>query len=1303
MTHTKRRGPLALALLYALFAGLWILLSDHLLTTLTTDSGLLTLLQNIKGEAFVAATALLLFLLMRREQRRREHRDAKILEFEQRLRLQSAVLESAANAIVITDREGRILWVNPAFSHLTGYGVEEAPGQNLRLLKSGQHEASLYQELWETILSGRVWHGEIVNRRKDGSLYTADLTIAPVRDQRGEISHFIGISHDITERKRAEAALRESQEKFRNLVENTSDWVWEINERGVYTYVSPRVRNILGYAPEELLGKTPFDIMPADEAKRVAEIFAPISGRMESFVLLDNVNLHKAGHRVVLETSGVPIFDSHRRFRGYRGIDRDITSRKTAEEALAKRTRQLEALREVTGEITQELDLTAVLRLITRQAEELVGGESGAIYLWDEAAQVLIPRAWHGLGDWVGEIRRRLDDGVTGIVAARRQGLIVNDYRNSPYRNPIYVERTGITAALAEPLLYRDRLLGVITVNRDENGYPFTEPDRQILSLFAHQAAVAIENAWLHETTVRRAQQLTTLTELTRVLTTVLDSHQVAREILAAAQVLIPDAVGRLWEWSDLDAEPHLVAAVGLRDATGGHRPSRHPGEGVAGLAASTREPVIIPEVTTDPRFLNRAWAEAEGLLSCLILPLLYGDRATGILAIYTRTPHHFVDDEVGLLLSFAGQAAIAIENARLHEAALRRGEQLETLLGAFRSVMSGLDLQGSLDRIVAEAVRSSGCSHVKLLLLDRQNGVLRIGALQGTSLPPEFTFPLGTSLSGLVAQTGQPVYRAEVVTDPLNTLREQDEAAGVVTYLGLPIQSRDEVLGVLTFNTSTPRQYTSEEMAYLMSFAAQAAIAIENARLHGATVRRGEELAALLRATRSVMSGLDLRETLDRILKEASHIVGTPHVKVLLVDREAQVLRLAALAGRPAALLKGFQLPLGVGHSGIVAATGKPLYVRDCPNDPRNLYTDQDRELGLITYLGLPILIRGEILGVLTFNTEEQRQYSPEQIAYLTSFADMAAVAIENARLYQEISQQAITLEQRVQERTRALEAVNRELQAASRHKSAFLANMSHELRTPLNSIIGFAEVLQDQAAGPVTEKQVRFLGHIHQSGKHLLDLINDILDLSKVEAGKLTLKPRALSVAITLGDVLVLTRALAAKKSQRLLIDIEANLPSLQADPVRFKQICFNLMSNAIKFTPTGGSITLTARQVDPETVSRGRGETENRGTAASVAPVRRLTDSPIHGDRKVLEITVRDTGIGIRTEDLPRLFQDFVQLESVETKRHEGTGLGLALTKRLVDLHGGRIWVESEGEGQGSTFTVILPFAGLKEVRQ
>ncbi|MGH7408296.1 MAG: sensor histidine kinase, partial [Candidatus Methylomirabilales bacterium] len=213
--------------------------------------------------------------------------------------------------------------------------------------------------------------------------------------------------------------------------------------------------------------------------------------------------------------------------------------------------------------------------------------------------------------------------------------------------------------------------------------------------------------------------------------------------------------------------------------------------------------------------------------------------------------------------------------------------------------------------------------------------------------------------------------------------------------------------------------------------------------------------------------------------------------------------------------------------------------------------------------------------------------------------------------------------------------------------------------------SIMGFSEVLKGQTVGPLNAKQVRYVGHIHQSGKHLLQLINDILDLAKVEAGKFVLEPVALPVEATLEDILVIARGLANKKAQTIEAQIEPDLPPLQADPVRFKQILFNLLSNAIKFTPEQGRITLGARRA-PET-----------------------------GD--CLEISVTDTGIGIKAEDLPRLFQEFVQLEAAATKRYEGTGLGLALTKRLVELHGGRIWAESAGESRGSTFTVVLPIQG------
>ncbi|MEK7205542.1 MAG: ATP-binding protein, partial [candidate division NC10 bacterium] len=286
------------------------------------------------------------------------------------------------------------------------------------------------------------------------------------------------------------------------------------------------------------------------------------------------------------------------------------------------------------------------------------------------------------------------------------------------------------------------------------------------------------------------------------------------------------------------------------------------------------------------------------------------------------------------------------------------------------------------------------------------------------------------------------------------------------------------------------------------------------------------------------------------------------------------------------------------------------------------------------------------------------------------------------------EIQHHAAELEQRVHERTRELEAANEQLQVASRHKSEFLANMSHELRTPLNSIIGFAELVGEQRVGPLNDKQARYLGHILQAGQHLLQLINDILDLAKVEAGKVVLRPEALPVADTLEDILVIGRGLANKKGQTVMAEIQANLPPLHADPVRFKQILFNLLSNAVKFTPESGAITVTARRVSGV---RGQGPGSD---AESPTPDPR---PPTPATGEWLELAVADTGVGIKPEDMPRLFQEFVQLEATATKRHEGTGLGLSLTKKLVELHGGRIWAESPGEGRGSTFTILLPVAG------
>ncbi len=264
-----------------------------------------------------------------------------------------------------------------------------------------------------------------------------------------------------------------------------------------------------------------------------------------------------------------------------------------------------------------------------------------------------------------------------------------------------------------------------------------------------------------------------------------------------------------------------------------------------------------------------------------------------------------------------------------------------------------------------------------------------------------------------------------------------------------------------------------------------------------------------------------------------------------------------------------------------------------------------------------------------------------------------------------------ASELEATVADRTRELRAVNAQLEAASRHKSEFLAHMSHELRTPLNAILGFSDLLRDQTFGPFKEVQARYLGHIHTSGKHLLALINDLLDLAKVEAGKLDLYPAIFAIDEALTAALADLQPLADQKGLVLTLHAETAPTTIIADPVRFKQIVYNLLSNAFKFTPEGGRVTITVRTVQ---------------CAAS-----RVSDSP-----EGVEITVTDTGIGITAEDIAKLFQPFTQLDPGLAREYHGTGLGLALTKQLVELHDGRIWATSEGKGHGSSFIVCLPLA-------
>ena len=359
--------------------------------------------------------------------------------------------------------------------------------------------------------------------------------------------------------------------------------------------------------------------------------------------------------------------------------------------------------------------------------------------------------------------------------------------------------------------------------------------------------------------------------------------------------------------------------------------------------------------------------------------------------------------------------------------------------------------------------------------------------------------------------------------------------------------------------------------------------------------------------------------------------------------------------------------LPQGVGLLRVLLQEGRPLRLDDLSKDPRAAGSPPGHP-PVASFLGVPIVAKGKILGALYFTERATGPFTPEDEILLISFSEIIAGLIENATLYEELRASARQLEAKVEGRTRELQEAMHQTEAASRHKSEFLANMSHELRTPLNSIIGFSALLKTRTFGPLNNKQARQVDNIHTSGKHLLALINDVLDLSRVEAGKMELRPESFDIRTSVEGVLNDIQAQAEKKNLELHLRTTEGLPALTVDPVRFKQILYNLLSNALKFTPEGGHISLEVR----------------------------LADGAAPGGR-ILELRITDTGIGIKAEDLPRLFQPFSQLEPVYTKQFQGTGLGLALTKQLVELLGGEISAGSAGPGQGSTFTVRLPVGG------
>ncbi|MFT5511463.1 MAG: signal transduction histidine kinase, partial [Hyphomicrobiaceae bacterium] len=474
-------------------------------------------------------------------------------------------------------------------------------------------------------------------------------------------------------------------------------------------------------------------------------------------------------------------------------------------------------------------------------------------------------------------------------------------------------------------------------------------------------------------------------------------------------------------------------------------------------------------------------------------------------------------------------------------------------------------------------------------------------------------------------------------------------KAERIRTLLCIPMRKGDKPIGVLCLFRREKHLFKAEDIELLSTFAEQAVIAIDNVRLfqtlqfqRAELTRSVGELRALGEVGQAVSSTLDLDTVLTTITSQAVELCGAAGGIITEYDEATGTLPIRAAPGF-SHLVGGVEpTRIGEGVIGKAAADRKPVHIPDL--DAPGAYPGKLRHLldqaGLKALLAVPLLREDKVLGTLLVGRATTGEFAQTTINLLETFAAQSALAIHNARVYQELEEQG------------------RALDAANRHKSEFLANMSHELRTPLNAVIGFSEVLGDELFGELNEKQTEYVGDIHESGRHLLSLINDILDLSKVEAGHMELNLARFALQPAIDNALTLVSERAAQRGLTLTSHTGELPDEMVGDERKLKQILLNLLSNSIKFTPAGGEVTLTGRCANGW-----------------------------------VEIEVKDTGVGISAEEQTRVFDAFQQAGRDYARKAEGTGLGLTLTRQFVELHGGSIKVASAPE-QGSTFTIMLP---------
>ncbi len=837
---------------------------------------------------------------------------------------------------------------------------------------------------------------------------------------------------------------------------------------------------------------------------------------------------------------------------------------------------------------------------------------------------------------------------------------IETEYPESKARQQV----SGTRTILVTPLLREGVPIGTINIRRTEVR-PFSEKQIKLLETFADQSVIAIENVRLFQELEARNRDLTEALEqqtaTSEILRVIASSPTDLQPVLNA----IAENATRLCDAKDVSiglVEGDVLKVV----ASYGMMARWWPDEGVpinrgsvTGRTIVDRQPIHVHDLASesDEEFpLGKIYQKRGGHRTNLGIPLLREGVPIGVIAIRRMEVRPFSDKQITLLKTFADQAVIAIENVRLFQELTESLEQqtaTSEILGVIAS--SPTDIQPVLNTVAINAARLCEATDAQIRLVEGDG--TRLVASFGTAPAPQFVrntlgSPAGRAI--LNRETVQVNDLAEAMKSEYPDIPDvQAKRTGTRTFLSTPMLREGIPIGLINIRRTEVRPFSEKQIALLKTFADQAVIAIENVRLFQELEARTHELArsvgelkALGEVGQTVSSTLDLETVLTRIASHAVQLSGADGGAIYEYDEMTQEFHLRGshqIEKELVEALRSSPIQLGWGAVGQAATTRAPVGVTDILDERQYAATrfrPMLRQLGYRSLLAVPLLREDRIMGGLTIYRRKAGSFSTEVVKLLQTFATQSVLAIQNARLFREIEEKS------------------KQIEAANRHKSEFLANMSHELRTPLNAIIGFSEVLGERLFGELNEKQAEYTDDILSSGRHLLSLINEILDLSKVEAGRMELEVATFDLPTALENARTFVRERALRHAITLELSIDQRLGEFMGDERKIKQILLNLLSNAVKFTPEGGRINLSAKQSDG-----------------------------------AVEISVSDTGIGISREDQGTIFEEFRQVGGDYAHKKEGTGLGLTLAKKFVELHGGKIWVESE-VGKGSTFIFTLP---------